>query len=70
MQTLFKQARPLCLNAAQDGDYSELIDPRLENQYEPYEMARMVACAVAAVRHSARRRPKMSQVGFFLTTKH
>ncbi|KAG2294474.1 hypothetical protein Bca52824_041143 [Brassica carinata] len=55
-------ARPLCLNAAQDGDYSELVDPRLENQYEPYEMARMVACAVAAIRHSARRRPKMSQV--------
>ncbi|RID80229.1 hypothetical protein BRARA_A02907 [Brassica rapa] len=55
-------ARPLCLNAAQDGDYSELVDPRLENQYEPYEMARMVACAVAAIRHSARRRPKMSQI--------
>ncbi|CAH2053357.1 unnamed protein product, partial [Thlaspi arvense] len=53
---------PLCLNAAQDGDYSELVDPRLENQYEPYEMARMVACAAAAIRHSARRRPKMSQI--------
>ncbi|CAA7053024.1 unnamed protein product [Microthlaspi erraticum] len=60
--SLVDWARPLCLNAAQDGDYSELIDPRLENQYEPYEMARMVACAVAAVRHSARRRPKMSQI--------
>ncbi|CAH8392309.1 unnamed protein product [Eruca vesicaria subsp. sativa] len=55
-------ARPLCLNAAEDGDYSELVDPRLENNYEPYEMARMVACAVAAIRHSARRRPKMSQI--------
>lgn len=50
------------MNAAQDGEYGELVDPFLENQYEPYEMARMVACAAAAVRHSGRRRPKMSQV--------
>ncbi|KAF2579686.1 hypothetical protein F2Q68_00003137 [Brassica cretica] len=60
--SLVDWARPLCLNAAQDGDYSELVDPRLEGQYEPYEMARMVACAAAAIRHSARRRPKMSQI--------
>ncbi|CAN8269061.1 unnamed protein product [Cochlearia groenlandica] len=60
--SLVNWARPLCLNAAQDGDYSELVDPRLENQYEPYEMARMLACAAAAIRHSARRRPKMSQI--------
>ncbi|CAH8260992.1 unnamed protein product [Arabidopsis lyrata] len=60
--SLVDWARPLCLNAAQDGDYSELVDPRLENQYEPHEMAQMVACAAAAIRHSARRRPKMSQI--------
>ncbi|KAG7631757.1 Serine-threonine/tyrosine-protein kinase catalytic domain [Arabidopsis suecica] len=60
--SLVDWARPICLNAAQDGDYSELVDPRLENQYEPHEMAQMVACAAAAVRHSARRRPKMSQI--------
>lgn len=50
------------MDAAHDGEYGELVDPFLENQYEPYEMARMVACAAAAVRHSGRRRPKMSQV--------
>lgn len=50
------------MNAIHDGEYGELVDPFLENQYEPYEMARMVACAAAAVRHSGRRRPKMSQV--------
>ncbi|XP_010465995.1 PREDICTED: putative proline-rich receptor-like protein kinase PERK6 [Camelina sativa] len=60
--SLVDWARPLCINAAQDGDYSELVDPRLENQYEPHEMAQMVACAAAAIRHSARRRPKMSQI--------
>lgn len=64
------QARPLCLNAAQDGDYSELVDPRLENQYEPHEMAQMVACAAAAIRHSARRRPKMSQASFTFEHDH
>lgn len=56
------------MNAAQNGDYGKLVDPFLENQYEPYEMARMVACAVAAVRHSGRRRPKMSQV--IISVKH
>lgn len=59
---IHEQARPLCLQAAQDGDYSQLVDPRLENKFDPHEMARMVACAAASIRHSARRRPKMSQV--------
>ncbi|XP_006393273.2 proline-rich receptor-like protein kinase PERK7 [Eutrema salsugineum] len=60
--SLVDWARPLCMNAAQGGEYGELVDPFLENRYEPNEMARMVACAAAAVRHSGRRRPKMSQV--------
>ncbi|XP_021896686.1 putative proline-rich receptor-like protein kinase PERK6 [Carica papaya] len=60
--SLVDWARPLCLQAAQDGDYSQLVDPRLENKFDPHEMARMVACAAASIRHSARRRPKMSQI--------
>lgn len=48
--------------ALEDGNYDELVDSRLENNYNPQEMARMVACAAATIRHSARRRPKMSQV--------
>lgn len=56
------QARPLCLKAIEDGNYSELADPRLENKYDQEEMARMVACASTSVRHSAKKRPKMSQV--------
>ncbi|KAK1357567.1 Proline-rich receptor-like protein kinase PERK5 [Heracleum sosnowskyi] len=55
-------ARPLMTKALDDGNYSELVDPRLENNYNPQEMARMVALAAASVRHSARRRPKMSQI--------
>lgn len=47
----------------EEGNYDELVDPRLENNYAPHEMARMVACAATSIRHSAKRRPKMSQVG-------
>lgn len=57
-----KQARPLLTRALADGDYDELIDPRLGNAYNKNEMKRMMACASSSVRHSAKRRPKMSQV--------
>ncbi|GAV85967.1 Pkinase_Tyr domain-containing protein, partial [Cephalotus follicularis] len=60
--SLVDWARPLCLQAIEDGNYDELVDPRLENNYPPDEMARMVSCAAASIRHSARRRPKMSQI--------
>ncbi|ONM03605.1 GDSL-like lipase/acylhydrolase [Zea mays] len=35
---------------------------RLRGNYDPVEMARMAASAAAAVRHSAKKRPKMSQI--------
>lgn len=57
-----KQARPLCLRALEDKNFDELADPRLEKSYDPHEMASMVASAAASIHHSARRRPKMSQV--------
>lgn len=56
------QARPLLTKALEDNNFDSLVDPRLENNYSHEEMARMVACAAACVRHSARRRPRMSQV--------
>ncbi|RWV84417.1 hypothetical protein BHE74_00006156 [Ensete ventricosum] len=59
---LFPQPAPVLSRALADGDYDELADPRLDGNYDPMEMARMVACAAASVRHSARRRPKMSQI--------
>uniref|UniRef100_A0A452ZK50 non-specific serine/threonine protein kinase n=1 Tax=Aegilops tauschii subsp. strangulata TaxID=200361 RepID=A0A452ZK50_AEGTS len=56
------QARPL-LTKALDGELSvELIDPRLEANYDAHEMQRLIACAAAAVRHTARSRPRVSQV--------
>ena len=57
-----KQARPLLVRALEDENYDELVDPLMENKFLPHEMARMVACAAASIRHSGRRRPKMSQV--------
>ncbi|KAF9620339.1 hypothetical protein IFM89_011074 [Coptis chinensis] len=56
------RARPLLTRAQEDGNYEGLADPHLNNNFNPSEMARMVACASASVRHSARRRPKMSQI--------
>lgn len=40
----------------------ELIDARLEKNFIPSEMLRMIEAAAACVRHSASKRPKMSQV--------
>ncbi|EFH58493.1 hypothetical protein ARALYDRAFT_896220 [Arabidopsis lyrata subsp. lyrata] len=60
--SLVDWARPLCLKAAQDGDYNQLADLRLELNYNHQEMVQMASCAAAAIRHSTRRRPKMSQI--------
>ncbi|KAL5557269.1 hypothetical protein UlMin_039505 [Ulmus minor] len=60
--SLVDWARPLLQRAIEDGNYGELVDPRLENNYNSHEMARMIASAAASIRHSARKRPKMSQI--------
>lgn len=48
--------------ALESGNYDELVDPRLEGNYDPQEMARMVSAAYSSIRYSAKMRPKMSQV--------
>ncbi|EOA40153.1 hypothetical protein CARUB_v10008870mg [Capsella rubella] len=55
-------AKPLMIQALNDGSFDGLVDPRLEHGFDVSEMTRMVACAAASVRHSAKRRPKISQV--------
>lgn len=60
--SLVDWARPLLTRALEDGNFDTLIDHRLQKDYDHNEVARMVACAAACVRHSARRRPRMSQV--------
>ncbi|KAL5202346.1 hypothetical protein ABZP36_013298 [Zizania latifolia] len=60
--SLVDWARPLLMRALEDGNYDDLVDPHLGKDFNPNEMATMIACAAACVRHSARRRPRMSQV--------
>uniref|UniRef100_N1QPN1 non-specific serine/threonine protein kinase n=1 Tax=Aegilops tauschii TaxID=37682 RepID=N1QPN1_AEGTA len=57
-----RPARPLMTQALEDGNHDALVDPHLGIDFNDNEMARMIACAAACVRHSARRRPRMSQV--------
>ncbi|RDX91026.1 Proline-rich receptor-like protein kinase PERK4, partial [Mucuna pruriens] len=61
--SLVDWARPL-LNRGleEDGNFGELVDPFLEGNYNPQELPRMAACAAASIRHSAKKRPKMSQI--------
>ncbi|KAL9676123.1 hypothetical protein QQ045_004336 [Rhodiola kirilowii] len=60
--SLVDWARPRLMRAMDEENFDSLVDPRLEGHYNKKEMIRMVACAAACVRHSARRRPRMSQI--------
>ncbi|CAO1944949.1 unnamed protein product [Urochloa humidicola] len=65
-ETLVSWARPLLTRAVEEENYDELIDPRLETNYDAYDMARLIACAAAAVRQTARSRPRMTQIVRYL----
>ncbi|CAH2052692.1 unnamed protein product [Thlaspi arvense] len=60
--SLVDWARPLLTRALEDSNSESLVDTKLNNEYDKEEMARMVACAAACVRHIARSRPNMDQV--------
>lgn len=60
--SLVDWARPLLGRALENRNYDGIVDPLLENEYNHDEMARMVACAAAGIRHSAKKRPKMIQI--------
>lgn len=60
--TLVDWARPLCTKAMENGSFEGLVDPRLEGKYNKFQMASMVSCAAACIRHSAKSRPRMSQI--------
>ncbi|EOA39788.1 hypothetical protein CARUB_v10008453mg [Capsella rubella] len=61
-ESLVEWARPLLLKAIETGDFSELIDTRLEKHYVEHEVFRMIETAAACVRHSGPKRPRMVQV--------
>ncbi|KAL5231105.1 hypothetical protein ABZP36_029881 [Zizania latifolia] len=63
LDSLVDWARPLLGRAlAGETGFAELVDLRLGGDYSPVEVERMAACAAASIRHSARRRPKMSKI--------
>ncbi|XP_021652737.2 proline-rich receptor-like protein kinase PERK15 isoform X2 [Hevea brasiliensis] len=55
-------ARPLLKQALEEGVYDALADPKLQGDYDSNEMTRMISFAAACIRHSARLRPRMSQI--------
>ncbi|XP_044478979.1 proline-rich receptor-like protein kinase PERK8 [Mangifera indica] len=61
-ESLVEWARPLLAKALEHENFEELVDLRLEKNYVASEMFRMIEAAAACVRHSAGKRPKMSQV--------
>ncbi|CAG7906362.1 unnamed protein product [Brassica rapa] len=61
-ESLVEWAKPLLSQAIENEEFGELVDPRLGVNFVAAEMFRMVEAAAACVRHSAARRPKMSQV--------
>ncbi|TVU18440.1 hypothetical protein EJB05_34541 [Eragrostis curvula] len=61
-ESLVEWARPLLSRALDTGYLEGLIDPRLEKNFNEIEMFRMIEAAAACIRHSASRRPRMSQV--------
>ncbi|KAI9072040.1 hypothetical protein K1719_046001 [Acacia pycnantha] len=60
--SMVEWARPLLFQAMENRNFDDLADPRLQESYDSDEMLRMIACAANCVRHSARQRPRMSQV--------
>ncbi|XP_058736100.1 proline-rich receptor-like protein kinase PERK4 isoform X1 [Vicia villosa] len=62
-ESLVDWARPLLSQALEeDGNFAELVDPFLEGNYNNQEMIRLAACASSSIRHSAKKRSKMSQI--------
>ncbi|XP_076903273.1 proline-rich receptor-like protein kinase PERK15 [Bidens hawaiensis] len=61
-ESLVDWAGPLLAKALEDRYYDGTADPRLDGNYEPSQVARMVSCTAASIHHSAKRRRKMSQI--------
>nr|CAB3460977.1 unnamed protein product [Digitaria exilis] len=65
-ETLVSWSRPRLTKALEEHIFDGLIDPRMGANYDPGDMQRLIACAAAAVRHTARSRPRMSQIVRYL----
>ncbi|CAH8363849.1 unnamed protein product [Eruca vesicaria subsp. sativa] len=61
-ESLVEWARPLLHQAIETGDFSDLVDRRLQKNYVENEVFRMIETAAACIRHSGPKRPRMAQV--------
>ncbi|KAF0931637.1 hypothetical protein E2562_005595 [Oryza meyeriana var. granulata] len=61
-ESLVEWSRPLLNRAIENQEFDDLVDPRLDGNYDDVEMFRVIEAAAACIRHSAARRPKMGQV--------
>ncbi|XP_019176357.1 PREDICTED: proline-rich receptor-like protein kinase PERK8 isoform X1 [Ipomoea nil] len=61
-ESLVEWARPLLVQALENENFDDLVDPRLEKNFVAIEMFRMIEAAAACVRHLAAKRPRMSLV--------
>ncbi|KAF3593900.1 hypothetical protein DY000_02025516, partial [Brassica cretica] len=59
---LLELARPLLSHAVETEEFEALVDPKLGRNYVGAEMFRMIETAAACIRHSAAKRPRMSQI--------
>lgn len=61
-ESLVEWARPLLSHAIETQEFEALVDPKLGRNYVAAEMFRMIEAAAACIRHSAAKRPRMSQI--------
>ncbi|CAL9216295.1 unnamed protein product [Arabidopsis halleri] len=61
-ESLVEWARPLLSHAIETEDFTALADPKLGRNYVGVEIFRMIEAAAACIRHSAAKRPRMSQI--------
>ncbi|CAN8291473.1 unnamed protein product [Cochlearia groenlandica] len=61
-ESLVEWARPLLSHAIETEELKALADPKLGGNYVDVEMFRMIEAAGACIRHSATKRPRMSQI--------
>ncbi|XP_078168856.1 proline-rich receptor-like protein kinase PERK3 isoform X1 [Carex rostrata] len=65
-QSLVNWAKALLTRTTKEDIFDELVDPWLETNYDHYDMKRLIHCANAAVRDSAKKRPRMGQIVRYL----
>ncbi|KAK7831079.1 proline-rich receptor-like protein kinase perk4 [Quercus suber] len=62
--------KAFALTSFEKKKFDDLVDKRLEKNFDSKEMARMVSCAAKCLRLSYEERPRMSQLLSFNVQNH